>query len=131
MSGSPSQNDRKALHEEVATSIAQQQVNNKQAERAANRGEESPGHKQPVSKRPDLDSANAQPPRIIKGVVLFQAQVKMKRFLRQFGPNGLTEQPDLAPPSPQVTLALYMCRRLTKPHWVNAKKIALESSTSC
>ena len=103
-SGGP---DRKVLHEQVAGAVAQEQVDDKTAERTANRGEESPesrARKKKMKERPDLDAANAQPPRIIKGVVLFQACCKCKRFLRQIGPNGREEQPDLAPPSPQLAL---------------------------
>ena len=81
-------------------------------------------------KIPDLFAADCQPPRMIKGVVLFQAAVRRKKFRRRFGDDVYTDPnspyADFAPPSPQLALSLFMCRRLTKPKkWVNVPREAM------
>ncbi|CAD7958286.1 unnamed protein product [Amoebophrya sp. A25] len=79
----------------------------------------------PNKKRPDLEAADVQPPAIVKTVVLFQAQVRVKKFLRQFGADAYDLYREMAPLGPQMTLGLYLARRLLKPGYVNLGKEAL------
>lgn len=107
-----------AGREQIAEAVAGGQAETKHAARQRTEADK-------IASRPDLLAADCQPPRIIKAVVLFQAQVRVKKFLRRFGPNAFQEYPEFAPGDPQVVLALFLCRRLTKTGWVNLGKEAL------
>ncbi len=102
------------VRETVAVGVAGAQADRREADKQL-----------PNSKRPDLMSADVQPPRLVQAIVLFQAQVRVKKFLRTFGSNAYAEFPDLAPLPPQMVLGLYLVRRMLKPGYVNLKKEAL------
>eukprot|EP00392_Amoebophrya_sp_AT5.2_P012372 g12475.t1 len=103
------------VREVVAVGVAGAQAIRREADKALS---ENP-------KRPDLLSADVQPPKLIKGIVLFQAQVRVKKFRRTFGSNAFAEYPELSPLFPQMNLALYLVRRMLKPGYVNLGKEAL------
>jgi hypothetical protein len=61
------------------------------------------------------------PPPVVRSVVLVQSCLRRKAFLRSFGEHALEDEElaELAPPPPLTAVALYMCRRLRNPKFVD------------
>jgi hypothetical protein len=61
------------------------------------------------------------PPPVVRSVVLVQSCLRRKAFLRSFGEHALEDEElaELAPPPPLTAVALYMCRRMRNPKFVD------------
>lgn len=81
-----------------------------------------PVHKKKQNK-PDLLDPRRHPPRIVRSVVFIQSCLRRKEFWKSFGSSDAIAE--LAPPQPSLALALYMCRRLRSPEWVNIEREAM------
>eukprot|EP00397_Hematodinium_sp_SG-2012_P000438 GEMP01000438.1.p1 GENE.GEMP01000438.1~~GEMP01000438.1.p1 ORF type:complete len:1489 (+),score=432.99 GEMP01000438.1:122-4588(+) len=73
--------------------------------------------RQPSHTPPDLCNARFSPPSLIRAILLLQSTFRRRKFRRDFG-----EIDGLEPCSPQIELALYLCRRMRNPGWVNLAK---------
>lgn len=65
------------------------------------------------------------PPPVVRAVILIQACLRRKAFLRSFGALEDDEElKELAPPPPLTAVALYMCRRMRNPKFVDVEREA-------
>eukprot|EP00929_Paragymnodinium_shiwhaense_P070365 TRINITY_DN35640_c0_g1_i1.p1 TRINITY_DN35640_c0_g1~~TRINITY_DN35640_c0_g1_i1.p1 ORF type:complete len:2545 (-),score=932.39 TRINITY_DN35640_c0_g1_i1:413-8047(-) len=65
-----------------------------------------------------------EPPLVVRSVVMIQACLRRKEFLRCFAGDGGALDPELlelAPPDPLIATTLYFCRRLRNPNFVDVE----------
>jgi len=67
------------------------------------------------------ESPRKFPPPVLRAVILIQACLRRRAFLKSFGCVAELDEElaELAPPPPLVAVTLYMCRRYRNPQWVD------------
>ncbi|CAK0815303.1 unnamed protein product, partial [Prorocentrum cordatum] len=64
------------------------------------------------------------PPPVVRAVVLVQAMLRRREFLRSFGGDAEAIA-EFAPPDPLLSVALYFCRRMRSVQWIDAESEAM------